>query len=265
MPADPDEDRYAASFNPELLGKVLAQQGVHPDDVVTLLRWAPLGLTIMCWRNTVLEGWHARPNSRIGDADMMRANVATTRLFHQALWFAFNERLADGSLVSRDDFDDEDDVQALETAFADVLEDAFSPDRPLPHGPTLADIGGDEVGELYEHASTQLGALLEQVDKHGIAVVLMWLAAKGRLACADWWGSPRWPLIVDAFLTRLSNRDDQWWTDYGWEDPPAEVADTERFRHLLLSAPDALETETLRYCINRAGLRFIRVVGPGTS
>ena len=186
--------------------------GVYPDDVVTLLRYAPLGLTHLCWRNTVLEDWHAGPDSRISDHEMMRANVATTRLFHQALWAAFGERVGQADLISRADFTD-DDVEALEVAFGDAgLWDAFSADRLLPHGPTLHELGGDEVIELYEHVATQLGALLEQAEARGVAVVLMWLAARGRASCADWWGSPRWPRIVDAFLARLASPDDGFWT-----------------------------------------------------
>jgi hypothetical protein len=41
--------------------------------------------------------------------------------------------------------------------------------------------------------------------------------------------------------------------------PAWGVTDAEWFRHLLLPAPDALETETLEYCIHRGGLGSIRV------
>jgi len=36
------------------------------------------------------------------------------------------------------------------------------------------------------------------------------------------------------------------------------VTDRQRLRHLLLSAPDELATETLDFCLHRAGLRFVR-------
>ncbi len=251
-------DLFASTFDAATLDQVLHGAGVHPDDIVTLLRYAPLGLTHLCWRNTVLEDWHAGPESRIHDGDMMRGNVATTRLFAQALWAAFADQIADAELMCRADFTDED-IDMLAGAFADALEGAFSAERTLPHGVTLGELGGDQVAELYDHAATQLGALLEQAELHGVAVVLMWLAARGRMSCADWWGSPRWPLIVDALLARLANPADEFWARYGRPQLPAQLADQVRLRHLLLSAPDKLSTETVEFCIERAGLGFIRI------
>ncbi len=256
---DRDDDLnglFASTFDPTMLEQALTGYGVHPDDMPTLLRYAPLGLTHLCWRNSVLEDWHAGPDSRIGDADMMRANVATTRLFHQALWAAFGEQIADADLMCRANMTD-DDIAELESAFRDALEDAFTADRMLPHGATVGEVGGDEVDELYEHAAVQLESLLEQADRHGAAVVLMWLALRARLSCAGWWGSPRWPLIVDAFLARLADPDDEWWARNGQSELPAEVADGDRLRYLLLTSPDQLSSGTLRFCI-RAGLGFIR-------
>jgi hypothetical protein len=249
---------FAATFDPALLERLLIGAGIHPDDMVTLLRYAPLGLTHLCWRNSVLEDWHAGPDSRIGDADMMRANVETTRLFHQALWSAFGEQLANAELMCRTDLTD-DDIFTLEDAFGDALEVAFTADRVLPHGATLGEIGGNKVAELYDHAEVQLGALLVQADQHGVAIVLMWLALRARLSCSGWWGSPRWPLIVDAFLARLDNPEDDWWVRYSRPELPPDVADTAQFRHRLLTAPDQLSTETLRFCIDRAGIGFVRV------
>jgi hypothetical protein len=111
---------------------------------------------------------------------------------------------------------------------------------------------------LYGRAATQLGALLEQAEARG-AVVLMWLAARRRLSCTDWWGSPRWPRIVDAFLARLANPNDGFWTRSGWPELGPEMADEARLRHLLLSARDKLAAEALEFCIVRASLGFIRL------
>lgn len=247
------------SFNPELLETALRTSGgVHPDDVITQLRYAPLALTHLCWRNTVVEDWHAGPNSSLHDGEMMAANVATTRIFHQALWAAFGDRVADATLVCRDDFAPQD-LESLQYAFADAYEAGFDPDRRLPHGRTLADAGGDTVDDLAQHAELQLESLLDQAERHGVAVVILWLAARGHGACRNWWGSPRWPRIVDALLARLDDRSDEHWQRRGWVDPPAEVQNTARFRHLLLSAPDELETATLQFCIDRAGIGFIRL------
>jgi hypothetical protein len=252
-------DAFASLFNATMLEPALLTEGIHPDDLVTLLRYAPLALTSMCWRNSVLEDWHAGPDSRIHDADMMRANVETTRIFHQALWAGFGEPIGIGDLVSRGDFTPED-VDVLYIAFDNALEDAFSPERVLPHGLTLAELGGDQVSELYDHAELQLSSMHAQAEQHGVAVVLMFLALRGRRTADGWWGSPRWPLIVDAFLARLADPTDEYWVRWGpCPEQPQEIADSVRFRHMLLSAPDQLKTETLDFCIARAGLGFIRV------
>lgn len=160
---------------------------MHPDDLGALLRYAPVALAHLCWRNTILEDWHAGPDSKISDAEMMRANVATTRIFHQCLWTALEPiwsargPFAVGAI----------DVETPAEAFMDAFEEAFDPERVLPHGGVLGEIAGDEWDELEEHAETQLGGLIGQAEKHGTHVVLMWLAFRGRLAVSDWWGTPR--------------------------------------------------------------------------
>gem|GEM_PF-4011109 len=64
---------------------------------------------------------------------------------------------------------------------------------------------------------------------------------------------------MDGFLTRLDEPDDPFWERDGPPgDAPPEVTDRQRLRHLLLSAPDELATETLDFCLHRAGLRFVR-------
>lgn len=37
----------------------LLSRGLYPDDVPGLIRYAALGLTNLCWRNGILEDWHA--------------------------------------------------------------------------------------------------------------------------------------------------------------------------------------------------------------
>lgn len=44
------------AFNRDTLGHLLSSQDVHPDDVYTLLRSAPLALAHLTWRNTVPHG-----------------------------------------------------------------------------------------------------------------------------------------------------------------------------------------------------------------
>lgn len=256
---DAAEPSFASSFDPVMLDQLLRNQGIHPDDVLTLLRYAPLALTHLCWRNSILEDWHAGPDPRISDAEMMRANVATTRLFHQALWSAFQEPWADGMLMCRDNLTSED-VNSLAVCLADALEDGFSADRPLPHGVTLGELGAGQIQDLYDHAETQCGALIGQAEEHGVAVVLMWLGLRGRLSCGDWWGSPRWPAIVDRFLVRLDDAEDPFWTLRGHPgNPPVPPADTLWLRRMLLGAPDSVDTEIIDFCLHDAGLGFVRL------
>lgn len=77
------------------LTAVLRERRVHPDDIGALLGYVPVALTQMCWRNSVVEDWHAGPDSRISDAAMMRANVSTTRIFSQNLRHAIGDRWAE--------------------------------------------------------------------------------------------------------------------------------------------------------------------------
>lgn len=61
-----DADREArldrlwdSTFNLNVLRPMLLSRGLYPDDLPGLIRYAALGLTHMCWRNSVLEDWHA--------------------------------------------------------------------------------------------------------------------------------------------------------------------------------------------------------------
>lgn len=132
----------------EFLRPALLDRGVHPDDLADLLRYVPQALTHLTWRNTVLEDWHGGPDSRISDAEMMRSNVATSRIFHQAIWFAIGDSWAEFGPLSMEMLE----VDELAAALADALETAFDHERILPHGITLGHLGGDEYPWLRDHA-----------------------------------------------------------------------------------------------------------------
>lgn len=213
--ADPDDwfaaladvelsETFTATFDWEVLGSALKHAGVHPDDVITLLRYAPLGLVHLTWRNSVLEHWHAGPDSRISDPQMMQANVDTARIFREHLWEAFADSMS-GYVELHSQYFDERDVEALGDAFFAAFEEAFAAERLLPHGASLGDLGGDELGELRAHAETQLLALSKVAVEEGVGIVLMWLALRGRLTSNYHWGSPLWPRVVEEFMRRLDN------------------------------------------------------------
>lgn len=246
---------FESTVDEETLRRMLLMRSVHPDDSALLLRYVPAALTSLCWRNTVLEDWHGGPDSRISDAEMMRANVSTTRIFHQSLWFAMGDAWAEVGPLSPEFVD----VDLLATAFADALEDGFSADRHLPHGITLGELGGDEYDELLQHAEDQLGALLLMADKRGAHVVIMWLGLRGHLSVSHWWGTPKWPFIVDEMFRRLDDPDHDHWGVGGHPGPPPLPADDRAwFREMLLSAPDELPTEVVDYCIHKAAIGLIR-------
>lgn len=252
-------DMFAATFDAALMDQALRQFGLHPDDVVTLLRYAPLGLTHLAWRNSVIEDWHAGPNSRISDGDMFRTTAATTRVFHANLWPAFAEDFAAADLLDHHALD-EYDVEVLEEAFGSAYEEAFDSDRLLPNGMTLLELGGNEVSQLREHGARQLDALLDQADEKGVHVVISWLAARAVGSCAQWWLSPRWPHVVDAFLDRLGDPTDSFWSDGRYPtDVPAEFGDRQSIRRTLLTAPEDLSAEAAQFCVGAGGLRFVRL------
>ncbi len=238
-----------------VLGDQLLAQSVHPDDTGTLLRYIPAALTHLSWRNSLLEDWHAGTDSRITDGEMMRANVATTRIFHQSLWFAIGESWAELGPLAPDLIG----VDQLVDAFDDALETAFDPERRLPHGITLRELGGSECPEFVDQAELQLGALLDMAEQHGVPVVVRWLAVRGTLMVPNWWGTPRWPYVVDELFRRLDDPEHDHWRSTGPPAaPPAPADDRAWFRSTLLCAPDELTTEVLDYCIHEAAIGFIR-------
>jgi hypothetical protein len=238
------------------LREALLERHMHPEDTALLLRYAPAALTHLCWRNSVIEDWHAGPQSRISDADMMRASVATTRIFHQALTDALSPTLAETGPYSADSFDPED----LSQAFCDAFDIAFDPDRVLPHGVSLSALAGDELEELREHASHQLDTLLDVADEEGVHLVLMWLALRGKLAVPNWWGTPNWPFVVDEFFRALSDPSHKHWGDGGCPGEfPSEAGSPDQLRHRLIVAPEEVASDILDFCIHKGQIGRIQV------
>lgn len=233
----------------------------HPDDIITVLRYAVLGLERLMWRNTVLEDWHAGPDSRLHDSDMFRANTDTTRIIHSALWGAFADRLIDPVLVAGSAFD-AGDVEVLASAFQQIMEDAFDPDRVLPHGPTLGELARteEEFDELWRHAMAQTEALEEQADLRGVHVILMFLALKG-YASRSHWLAPDWPKKVDVFMAIASDPAHNWWKKEYCSYPsklPEDVADFDGLRKTLLLSPWLLSAEAAEFCVCTVGIGFVR-------
>lgn len=142
--------------------------------------------------------------------------------------------------------DDEPIVDLLQDSLDDFLEVAFDPRRPLNCGSTVAEVAGDDPDELTGHAETQVAALLDSASNQGTGVVLAFLALKGLLGCAEWFGFWRWPPKVDAFVAALQDADHPWWHKIpSCQYPAAEVAalDVDELRSRLLAGPEAWDTE----------------------
>jgi hypothetical protein len=59
--------------------------GVNPQVRAQVLDLASVAIARLAWRDSPVEGWHADPDSRISDPELMRANAATTRLTRRIL------------------------------------------------------------------------------------------------------------------------------------------------------------------------------------
>ncbi|UYM06077.1 hypothetical protein [Solicola gregarius] len=126
----------------------------------------------------------------------------------------------------------------------------------------MGELGGEELELLQDHAGGQLNALLDVAETDDPHLVVMWLGLRGVSAVPYWWGTPKWPFVVDEFFRRLDKPDHPHWLAGTHPGPPPESAgDRETFRDLLLFSPDALPTEVVQFCIHDGGMGFIHDVG----
>ncbi|WP_457113043.1 hypothetical protein [Marmoricola sp. URHA0025 HA25] len=208
----------------------------------------------MLWRDTVLEEWHGA--GRIHDAEMMAANVATTRIIRDSMWTQFADALTEG-LDSRHALTLEY-TEVLEAWFSCLHDDVFAPDRGLPHGITLAELARDELEEFSNRAGHMLDNLLDLADSHGPHATLMMLANWGKQA-RWWWSTPTWPYQVDEFLSRIDDPDHAFWKVGGPPGPAPEPGDDRAWlRKMLLVGPDQMPIEVLDWCIGPGGIGFAR-------
>jgi hypothetical protein len=63
----------------EVLRPAIRRLGFDPNDPSQLTDLAAVAITRLAWRDGPVEDWHAVPDRRISDGEMMRATVATTR------------------------------------------------------------------------------------------------------------------------------------------------------------------------------------------
>jgi hypothetical protein len=75
----PDLGRIQPREASDVVLAAAGRVGLALDDERQVLDLAAVAIARLAWRDSPVEDWHAAPANRIGDADLMRANVAVTR------------------------------------------------------------------------------------------------------------------------------------------------------------------------------------------
>lgn len=241
----------------ELIDQMLRDYGrIDPDDLGAVMGLLALGVVNSAWRNTCVEDWHAE--GRLHDGDMLRINSHSTWRVGQRVtgWLTETGLSGDSSseALERVSFDD---AERLAVRLYGWL---TNPRRKLPTGQTLKGLAGDQIGEYEECADIALSAVLTSVERDGSVFALKRAAAHGAGACGHWWGHPKWPGLVEVFLTALDDPAHPHWGDEGQlharlRSEPETVGDRARLRDLLLTKPWLLDADASAWLVH-AGLRF---------
>ncbi|WP_455360489.1 hypothetical protein [Streptomyces sp. SYSU K21746] len=247
----------------QVIGMMIRERGAADptslSDVTTLVA---LGLANSAWRNTRVENWHAG-DGPLSDGDMMRINSATTHGIRQRLtgWLRERDLQKDAGTAALDTLDADD----LELLAARLFQWLTRPSRMLPNGMTLTELAcaADDTVEAYaDDAEQQLLSFLAGGEQRGVRYAFMCGAAHGAGACTHWWGHPRWPQLVDTFLTAVGDPEHEHWGGDGGRlkrlSPlPAELSDVDTVRRTLLQHPWKLGADSARW-ITSAGIGYLR-------
>lgn len=243
-----NETRLDAS----VLAAAAARLGFNISDGPRVLDLAAVAITRLAWRDSPVEDWHAVPHSRISDAELMRANVAVTRVVRSLLT---DDLIGDGRQLGCD--------RAPGNHWRDVLTAVTArltdPGRRLPDGRSLRELAPDaaQFSSYTDHVAHLTGRWAQLSDRLGSGTVVALLACTGAVACPRWWLAPGWPYLVDEFVARLG--DPRRWgsptmTAYVRTlSPPPDASDLAALHQSLLTGPDRLCTAAVRFCL-RAGL-----------
>lgn len=196
----------------------------EPEAVVRL---AAIGITYGAWRNTHLEVLHAgdHPTGGFPDEDMMRFNVATTKLVSE--------------YVGADGID-----------WTGLCGELTDPDRELPGGKRVGELAGEEFDQLAEDIDRNLGGGWAIEKEHGLAYALTRFALPAAMACKGWFGTPWWPEVADEFMAALDDPGSPAWKyDDRSKPEPVTVADRAALTQALLTAPDQLDDDTVWWCL----------------
>ena len=226
-----------ADVDMKRLDEAEAKAGLDPDNSEQLKDVAAVAMTRLAWRDSPVEDWHSIRHRRIGNAEMMRANAATTRLV-------------------RDVMSKVHEPSAMLERVRHVLLD---PHRRLPDGRPIIELAPSllEFIRYQKHVVAYCARWEAVATDVGEAALLTLLAGRGATFNWNWWRSTGWPQLVDEFIRRL---DDPQRCGNAWElhprrrlgDPPGSITSQE-LRSALLAGPDRMDTTTADYCL-RAGL-----------
>ena len=194
-------------------------------------RWcAAIAATHLLWRDGPLEDVHAgvgKPGG-ISDADMMRANVITTR--HVA-----------GALVGGGC-----DWRRLATELTDA-------DRPIGEVALSEFVGAVNVDGLRRHALAE-ARRLDALAGNGWSWLRTFLACSGSMR--EWFGVPWWPAHVEVFVSDVTDPDSRLSRLYAARaatlaEPPLGL---DELATALVTAPEHLSAEALAWCVDDARL-----------
>jgi hypothetical protein len=226
--------------------------GLALDDERQVRDLAAVAIARLAWRDSPVEDWHAAPDTRITDADLMRANVAVTREVRSLL-------VAAPTGKPRPPEPNAGAAARFRSRLAAVSEALTDPDRRLPDGRRLHRLApdGEHLASYTEHVvrlTRRWAALAELV---GSRVTLLMLACTCVAACPRWWLAPDWPYLVEEFIARLTDPS-RWGSEamaahVAQLAVPLDAADVDALRRTLLAGPDHLTTATARYCL-QAGI-----------
>ncbi|MFB7949557.1 hypothetical protein ACFC6L_32140 [Kitasatospora phosalacinea] len=246
--SEPEGSDSHALPNPRELIRYGAQECAnrfgHLDDDA-LLWLAATRITLVLWRNTPVEDWHAG-KSPLHDGMMMRINTATTRIVRSMLSFDHVDWIAVGLAI-------------------------VDPSRVLPTGQSVLELGlachnpddpahevdpREDLAEMAQVAISWGRRYRLHEKEFGLRTLIESLSAFDN----GWFGAPSWGRIVDRFLTAVDDREnahwrihrDEPWFDEWFTNRPTDIADTTEFRRLLQAGPDQLSEEAAEWCVEGA-------------
>jgi hypothetical protein len=245
----PNDNRHSR-FDPGLIDDAAVQLGIDIANLEQVSSLVAVAVTRLAWRDGPLESWHSRPNSPIGDVQMMRANAATTRLifsivYERMRWLGTPRHIWDGSAFFED----------VGAALVDVT-------RTLPHGLRVEELATDkaDLSDYVDHVVGFCAGWTTLSQAVGLWSTISLLACHAAVFNQRWWMSIGWPNVVAELVRRVK---DPAGCDSGFEaavlgrlgGPPGGLS-AEALGDRLLAGPDTLTAGEAEFCL-RAGIGHI--------